>query len=294
VRLYQDLQTLRGAARTAVAAADAVVLGSYVPDGAALGRWLREAARGTLAFYDIDTPVTLEKLARGDHEYLEPALIPAFDVYLSFTGGAVLETLERRWGAQRAVALYCAVDAQRYAPLAVPERWTLGYLGTYSADRQAGLERLLFAPARAWPHTRFAVAGPQYPADTPWPPNVTRIEHLAPGAHAAFYGAQRATLNLTRAAMRATGHAPSVRLFEAAACGVPVISDRWAGIERFFAPDREILLAGSAAEVLDHLDALTPARRLAIGAAARERVLGAHTAAHRAAELERALLGERA
>ena len=169
----------------------------------------------------------------------------------------------------------------------------LGYLGTYSADRQPKLERLLLEPARRWPAGRFAVAGPQYPLDTAWPANVARFEHLPAQAHRAFYGSQRFTLNLTRADMVAAGFSPSVRLFEAAACGIPIISDAWPGLETMFAPGREILLAGSADDVLRHLRELPEARRRAIGAAARARVLDAHTAAHRALELE-ALVAEAA
>jgi spore maturation protein CgeB len=281
LELYRDLDDLKRWAPE-IAAADAVMVGSYVPDGVAVGRYVQAAARGTTAFYDIDTPVTLAKLARGDHEYLEPALIPGYDVYLSFTGGPTLDLLEQRYGSPAARPLYCSVDDAAYRPLDVPNRWDLTYLGTYSPDRQPTLERLLIEPARAAPDRRFAVAGPQYPDDIDWPANVDRIDHLPPAEHAAFYSASRFTLNVTRADMIAAGWSPSVRLFEAAACATPIISDHWEGLDQLFAPDREIILADTAADVLAALD-----RDAAdLGRAARARVLAEHTADHRAAELE--------
>src|SRR5207253_6090561 len=107
----------------------------------------------------------------------------------------------------------------------VPQRWDLGYLGTYSADRQPALDQLMLQPARRWPLGRWVVAGPQYPASLDWPSGVERLEHVSPDQHRGFYSAQRFTLNLTRAAMLRAGYSPSVRLFEAAACGTPIISD---------------------------------------------------------------------
>ena len=278
---YSDLAALDGW-RDTIAAADAVIVGSYVPDGVAVGRMVQAQARGVTAFYDIDTPVTLAKLRRGDHEYLSPAIIPGYDVYLSFTGGPTLERIERDLASPAARALYCSVDDSRYRPLDVPVRWDLSYLGTYSADRQPPLERLLIEVARRCPDRRFCVAGPQYPADIDWPANVERIDHLPPAEHAAFYSASRFTLNVTRADMIAAGWSPSVRLFEAAACGTPIISDVWEGLDQLFAPDREIILARDTDGVIAALD--QDAR--AMGDAARARVLAAHTAAHRAAELE--------
>ncbi|GGB27096.1 hypothetical protein GCM10011380_15900 [Sphingomonas metalli] len=268
-----------------IAAADAVIVGSYVPDGVAVARFVQAHAQGVTAFYDIDTPVTLAKLARGEHEYLSPAVIPGFDVYLSFTGGPTLTRIEQRYGAPRARALYCSVDADAYRPLGGETRWDLTYLGTYSDDRQPTLERLLIEPARRRPDLRFAVAGPQYPDTIDWPANVERIEHLPPAEHAAFYSASRLTLNVTRADMIAAGWSPSVRLFEAGACGTPILSDRWDGIETLFAPGEAILLADTTDDALAAL-AIDAGP---IGQAAREQVLAGHTARHRAEELERHL-----
>ena len=284
--LYQDLGDLAGRFTGDVADADAVIVGSYVPEGVAVGRWAQETARGVRAFYDIDTPVTLAKLARGDHEYLAPDLIPGYDLYLSFAGGPTLDRLEREYGAPRARALYCSVDPSLYHPEEAESGWDLGYMGTYSDDRQPPLERLMPDAARRRPEGRFVVAGPQYPAHVAWPANVARIEHLPPAGHRAFYNRQRWTLNITRADMAAVGYAPSVRLFEAAACGVPILSDSWDGLDTFFRPGAEIVLTRSPEDTLRALCEVGDAQRRAIGAWARARVLGAHTAAHRAAELE--------
>ncbi|MDQ3725226.1 MAG: glycosyltransferase [Actinomycetota bacterium] len=274
-----------------VAAADLAVVGSYVPEGVAVGEWVLATARGATAFYDIDTPVTLGKLRRGDEEYLSLELVGRFDLYLSFTGGPTLEVLEEEFGARRAIAFYCLVDPEAYRPLEAPPKWDLGYLGTYSDDRQPILERLLIEPAQRAPERAFAVAGPQYPQGTVWPDNVERIEHVAPGDHPAFYAAQRFTLNTTRAEMRAAGWSPSVRLFEAAACGVPVISDRWEGLEEIFTPGKEILIADSGDEVLSYLAKIGEEERREIAARARRRVLAEHTAERRCEQLEGEVAG---
>jgi spore maturation protein CgeB len=289
--LYHNLGELKRRFTAEVREADLVIVGSYVPEGARVGEWVTRTAQGVTAFYDIDTPVTLARLARGETEYLTRALIPRYHLYLSFTGGPTLERLERTYGAQAARALYCSVDPAIYHPESVQLRWDLGYMGTYSADRQRGLTHLLMEPARLWWEGRCVVAGPQYPASIRWPANVRRIDHLPPSRHRGFYNAQRFTLNLTRADMVAAGFSPSVRLFEAAACGTPIISDAWNGIETVLTPGSEVLLARSAAEVLGYIRDLPEADRLAIGDRARTRILAEHTAAHRVEELEGHVLG---
>jgi spore maturation protein CgeB len=286
IELYDKLTDIPARYGSLVIDADLVILGSFVPDGIALGDWITMNARGVTAFYDIDTPVTLTRIAEGGADYLSAAMIPRFDLYLSFTGGPVLDLIEDSYGSPRARALYCAVDPDFHAPAKVAPRWALGYLGTYSADRQPGLTRLLLEPAAALADERFVVAGPQYPEDIRWPANVERVEHLAPTGHPAFYGAQRYTLNVTRSDMAAVGYSPSVRLFEAAACGVPVISDHWPGIETILTPETEILIARTGADVLGILRDLPEERRRAVAAAARKRILRSHTAEHRAKQLE--------
>jgi spore maturation protein CgeB len=286
--LYDDVASLERY-RNVVSAADAVIVGSYVPDGVAVGRYVTQIAQGATAFYDIDTPVTLAKLERGDFEYLSPDLIPAYDLYLSFTGGPTLERLMRRYGSPAARPLYCSVDPNAYRPARTRRTYDLGYLGTYSADRQPALERLLIDPARRAPQLGFIVAGPQYPRDIAWPANVRHVDHVPPADHAAFYNACRFTLNVTRADMIRAGYSPSVRLFEAAACGTPIISDVWEGLDSIFTPGREIILARTSAEVVTALTRDWRGEEQALADAGRRRVLAEHTADHRAAELERHL-----
>ncbi len=284
--LYQSLDELRDRFSKFVAESDVVIVGSYVPEGIRVGEWVLGQASGIIAFYDIDTPVTLARLERNECDYLQPEQIPRYDLYLSFSGGPVLEILQEKFGSPLARPLYCSVDPDLYYPDETARDIDLGYMGTYSEDRQPALERLLLHSASAWQQGRFNVAGPQYPDTIKWPKNVGRIDHLPPGLHRHFYNRQRFTLNITRSAMIASGHSPSVRLFEAAACGTPVISDVWPGLDQFFEPEREILLARSTEEVLHHLRELAPAEARWIGRRAREKVLAFHTAKHRAGELE--------
>ena len=286
--LYRSFDELRARFTTKVRSADAVIVGSYVPEGVAVGRWAQETARGPVAFYDIDTPVTLAKLAKGDFEYLAPELIPDYDLYLSFTGGPTLRRLEAEYGAPVAHALYCSVDPDLYEPTGEAPRWDLGYLGTYSDDRQPVLDRLLLEPARRRPDLGLVVAGPQYPASIDWPANVERIEHLAPPEHPSFYARCRWTLNVTRAAMVAAGWSPSVRLFEAAACGTPIVSDAWPGLLDIF-PAETIRVAETTEDILDVLTGIDEAERRRMAAAAREHVLARHSGPARAAELEACL-----
>ncbi|MFN2433228.1 MAG: glycosyltransferase [Gemmatimonadota bacterium] len=285
-RLYRSLEELRERFGREVAAADLVVVGSYVPEGVAVGEWVVERAGGLSAFYDIDTPVTLAALSRGGADYLAPELVPRYGLYLSFTGGPTLRRIERVHGSPRARALYCSVDPDLYVPEEREPLWDLGYMGTYSADRQPTLDELLLRAARRWRAGRFVVAGPQYPAKLRWPGNVARMQHLPPSEHRAFYNAQRFTLNVTRRDMVRAGWSPSVRLFEAAACGTPVVSDAWSGLDEFFRPGAEILVSRSASETLRHVRELPEEERRQLGRRARARVLAEHTAEARAEQLE--------
>ena len=284
--LYNHATDLAAHHAEAIAKADLVIVGSYVADGPAVCQMVQETARGVKAFYDIDTPVTLAALAQGRCEYITPQLIRGFDIYLSFTGGPTLRVIERRFGAKMARALYCSADPDLNAPdPAITPSFDLGYLGTYSPDRQPKLDLLLCTPARLWPEGRFNVTGPQYPSIIHWPENVEREEHSAPDHHRAFYASQRYTLNITRADMIRAGYSPSVRLFEAAACGTPIISDWWPGIETLFRPDVEIVIAHKPEDVLRTLRDTPDHARLAMADRARSRVLQHHTGRHRAAEL---------
>jgi spore maturation protein CgeB len=286
---YRDLTDLAARFAERIAMADAAIVGSYVPDGIAVFDYVSKFAGGVSAFYDIDTPVTVAALEQDRCAYLAARQLPEVDLYLSFTGGPLLTYLTERFGVRCPRALYCAVDAALYQPQDMAYAWDLGYLGTYAPDRQPALERLLLEPARRLPECRFVVAGPQYPNSIAWPANVERIEHLPPAQHVAFYGRQRFTLNVTRADMVRAGWSPSVRLFEAAACGAPIISDRWEGLDELM-PDRDaILIADDADDVVRALCDVDDARRIRIGQSARDIVLADHTGLARARELEQHL-----
>lgn len=284
--LYSTNSELYHRYKQEVAEAEVVIVGSYVQQGVEVGNWVVKTAKGITAFYDIDTPITLAKLERKDYEYLNPALISVYDLYLSFTGGPVLKHLEDQYGSPCARALPCSVDPALYYPEAREKRWQMGYLGTYSDDRQPTVNELLIKSAQEFRDASFVVAGPQYPDSIDWPGNVERIDHLPPADHRSFYNSQHFTLNVTRQDMIKAGYSPSVRLFEAAACGVPIISDYWNGIESFLEPGKEILIARSFQDIKTYYTKISKEEREKIGTAARDKVLESHTAKVRASELE--------
>ncbi len=283
--LYRDWAEVT-AAWPALRDADAVFVTSYCPDAEAATR-LAQNARGAAVFYDMDTPVTLARLAAGETiDYLPTAGLGGFDLVLSYTGGPALAALEQRLGARRTAALYGHVDPDAHRPMAPQPAFAgdLSYLGTFAADRQPALDRLFLAPARWMPERRFVLGGSSYPADFAWADNLFFVGHVAPPDHPAFFSSSRLTLNVTRGDMAAMGWCPSGRLFEAAACGVPIVSDDWDGLDRFFVPGEEILLVDGTDDVLAAL-ALSEAELERIAARARERVLTEHSSAVRAREL---------
>jgi len=291
---YDDWRRGEELARRAAQEADVVIAGSYAPDAIAVLDTVLSHGRARVGFYDIDTPITLTQLRARACSYLRADQVPALDVYFSFTGGPILDEIRQEWGARAARPLYCCCDPALYypgrsGPLASNITHDLSYMGTFAPDRQAKLHRLLIEPARRLPGQRFVVAGPLFPDVAQWPPNVRNIFHLSPREHRGFYLASRMTLNLTRQAMVEYGYSPSVRLFEAAACGVPVLTDAWPGIEECFEPEREILVVRDAGDVVRCLRHLSARELRAIGEAARARVLAHHSSEQRAIEFEQAL-----
>ncbi|MFD1745556.1 glycosyltransferase [Rhizobium helianthi] len=282
---YEDIGAMLAEYGERLAQADAVIVGSYVPEGVALIDALNRLNLKRLCFYDIDTPVTLAKLRRGEEDYLAARQIKQFDAYFSFTGGPTLGHLRRHYGVPQSFPLFCSVDDNRYQPTGEPKQWDLGYLGTYSDDRQPTLERLLIEPARRLPHLRFVVAGPQYPDTIEWPENVERLEHVGPAEHPSFYSRQRFTLNVTRADMIEAGWSPSVRLFEAAACGTPIISDTWEGLSELLPDGRAIAIARTSDDVVAALTSVSNEALSAMAKASRSIVLQHHTGLARAREL---------
>jgi spore maturation protein CgeB len=289
--LYSGWNDVLPRVRRELADADVAIVTSYCPDALAAENEIHDAGAPLAVFYDLDTPVTLARMECGDWPpYIGPAGLRDYDLVLSYTGGAALRELRDKLGAARVVPLYGHVDPQTHRPAPAVDRYraSLSYLGTYAADRQAALDTLFVATARARPDCRFLIGGAQYPDDFPWTTNVYFVRHLPPEEHAAFFSSSALTLNVTRAPMAALGWCPSGRLFEAAACGAPIISDTWDGIDTFYMPGKEILLARTTEDVLDALE-LDDAELARLGAAARERTLAQHTSDHRAAELTRVL-----
>lgn len=282
--LYREWADVADQAAREVRAAGAAMVTSYCPDAQAAARLAQHEGR-TSVFYDMDTPITLARLGAGERvDYVPEGGFGGFDLVLSYAGGPALDGL-RTLGASRVAPLYGHVDPAVHAPVARSgPRADLSYIGTYAADRQSALETLFVAPAARLPDRRFALAGSGYPQDFPWSDNIWFLRHLPPADHAAFYAASRLTLNVTRGEMARVGWTPSGRLFEAAACGTPVLSDRWPGLEAFFTPGEEILTASTTEDAMAAI-ALSDAELSRVGQAARARVLSAHTSDHRAAEL---------
>ncbi len=287
--LYDDWHEVLPEAKRELAGAEAGMVTSYCPDALAATE-LVLASPTLRLFYDLDAPVTLSQLAAGHAvTYIGADGLAPFDLVLSYTGGAALSELRSRLGAKKVAPLYGSVDPDRYRPAALAgRRAALSYLGTYAADRQAALETLFVEPARRRPHDCFILGGAQYPAEFPWAANVYFWRHVAAHEHPRFYASARLTLNVTRHAMAEFGWCPSGRLFEAAACGTPIVSDWWEGLDQFFAPEREIIVVRTTEDVLTVLES-SDAELAEVGAAAREQVISRHTAARRAVELERLL-----
>lgn len=281
--LYSDWASVRDQALSSAADSDVVITASFLPEGRRINDEILDLSSPLRVFYDLDTPVTLNSLRHGEVEYLEAAQIPAFDLVLSFTGGKALAALEDEYGARMVKPLYGCVDPDDYYRVASVAKFQcdLSYMGTYSADRQAKVDALLLEPSRRHPEKLFLLAGSLYPWNWEWPENVRRMEHVAPADHARFYSSSRVTLNITRGEMAANGWCPSGRFFEAAACGTPLVTDAWEGLDSFFDLQSELRVVASAEDVEAALNA-TDAELQSMAARARQRTLDEHTGAVRA------------
>jgi spore maturation protein CgeB len=291
--LYPEWEDARETARAELAEADVGLVTSFCPDGVSASAEVLDSPVPLRVFYDLDTPVTLERLRAGAMvPYLDRRGLADFDLALSYTGGAALSGLRDLLGARRVAPLYGSVDPDIHRPAPPLDRYRadLSYLGTYAADRQEALGSLLVEPARRLSNARFLIGGAQYPADFPWADNIYFVRHLPPAEHPAFYSSSRLTLNVTRAPMVELGYCPSGRLFEAAACGVPLVSDAWEGLDTFFTPGDEILVARTVEDSVRAIEA-DDAELSRLGRAARARALATHTAERRAGELVALLEG---
>lgn len=283
---YTSIDDLKQCFTEQVREADMVIVSSYLQEGTLIGEWVINTTAGIKAFYDLDTPVTLAKLELEDHEYLHPDQICKYELYLSSSGGPILDMLEQKYGSPMARPLYCSFDTDMYYPDQQEIKWDLGYIGDFNNYRQPSLEMLMLDAARAWPGGRFAVAGKLYPESIAWPQNTSYIQHMPPTEQRLFYNSQRFTKNITGTSKNGLGYTPCLRLFEAAACCTPIISDYWEGLEHFFEPGTEILVSYSAGDTLMYLREICNSERKSIGFHAHKKVMTHHTAAHRVQELE--------
>lgn len=291
VRIFESWDAEWKKLRPELDSADVAVVGSYFPEGTRVLDDVLQSNATVKAFYDIDTPITLAQLeADGETPYLKASQIPGLDIYFSFTAGPLLEKIRSKFAAQLAIPLFCSVDPELYFRRPQAKRFTcdLSYMGTYAPDRQPKLEACLNGVAAKMPGNKFIVAGPQYPKIA-WPANVRRIKHLNPRWHAHLYSSSRFVLNVTRRDMVLAGYSPSVRLFEAAACGATVISDNWPGLDSFFAIGDEILIASSTADVMRYIEDIGESESQRIGQAALACVLSNHSNFTRASQFESAV-----
>ena len=291
--LYRQWDDIAESADILAREADVGIVTSYCPDALIATTTLFRSRCKLRVFYDLDTPITLAMIRDGlTCPYIPEEGLRNFDLVLSYTGGTALNQLASELGARRVATLYGSVDPAFHFPVSpVPEyRSDLSHLGTYAEDRAGALRNLLVEPALRLPHRRFLIGGPQYPKLFPWCSNIFYRPHVSPAEHSAFYCSSLLNLNVTRRAMADVGFCPSNRLFEAAACGTVTISDPWPGLERFFKPGDEILVAEGPGDVIDALD-LGDEQRKRIGRRARERALAEHSAAHRAIQMEQLLGG---
>ncbi|MGC2111600.1 MAG: glycosyltransferase [Candidatus Korobacteraceae bacterium] len=286
LELYSEWSDIRGRVLQQVRDSDVVITASYFPDGARVNDEILDLAGPLRIFYDLDTPITLSQLASGPLDYLRRDQMPGFDLYLSFTGGKLLVRLQEEYGVRMARPLYGCVDPDAYfrVPARAEFASALSFVGTYAADRMEGITDLFLEPARQRQGTQFLLAGSLYPREWRWPANVRRYEHVAVHQHPALYSSSGATLNLTRRQMAESGYCPSGRFFEAAACGTPILTDWWEGLDSFFDVEHEVCIVRNTADVLAQLDAPATQMREA-GQRARERTLEEHTGERRANEL---------
>ncbi|MBV9265158.1 MAG: glycosyltransferase [Acidobacteriaceae bacterium] len=291
LHLYTDWESVVRTAARELSDADAGLVTSYCPDGAAACDLVLNSAVHRRVFYDMDTPVTLERLEAGHAvPYLPEYGLGGFDLVLSYTGGKALNDLQSKLSARCVATLYGWVDPDVYHRVdkAPSYQGNFSYLGTYSADRHTAFEQLLIEPARRLPSKQFVVGGAMYPNPGRWPQNIRYFDHVAPPDHTSFYSSCPLTLNITRRSMALMGYCPSGRLFEAAACETAVLSDWWEGLDTFFEPGKEILLASDMSDTV-RAATLSGDKLRGIGRRAKERALSCHTADIRAKKLLRML-----
>ena len=276
VQFYGSVDDLRARFARDVRTAHCVVIGSSIEDGAQISQWVLESARGVRAFYDLDP---LNTLGSVNHS------ISDFDLYLSLTGGPQVVQMAAQLNRTYVRSLHCSFDPAWHTPMDATKQWELGYVASDTPEERPMIEQYLLEVARRMPKGRFVVAGSICDDNRQWPSNVRRIAPVMNTHQRGFYAQQRFALNLTPASARTV--APHSRLFQAAACGTPIITDYWPGLDQFFEPGAEVLVAESPDDVVRYLCEVPDPVRKTLSARARRRLLRAHTPGHRARALER-------
>jgi spore maturation protein CgeB len=253
-----------------------------------------ELGCGTAIFWDVDAPATLARLEADPRDPLR-ALIPRYDLVLTYGGGNPVVERYRALGARECVPIYNAVDPLTHHPVPpdVRFRCDLAFLGNRLPDRDDRVEEFFLRAAWLAPRLSFLLGGSGWEGKG-LPANVRLLGHVPTRDHNALNTTPRAVLNVSRDSMAATGFSPATRVFEAAGAGACLITDPWEGIELFLAPGEEVLVADGGAGVAELVAGLEPAAAQRIGAAARRRVLADHTYVQRALEVDLLLAAEAA
>ncbi|WP_240788539.1 CgeB family protein [Ramlibacter henchirensis] len=247
---------------------------------------------GTLVVYwDVDAPATLDRMHHDAHDPLRP-LVPRYDLVLTYGGGEPVSSAYKALGARDCIPIYNALDPTTHFPVAPEPRFEgdLGFLGNRLPDREARVEEFFLRAAAALPGRRFLLGGSGW-QDKPMPPNVRYLGHVFTADHNAFNCTPLAVLNISRESMARYGFSPATRVFEAAGAAACLITDAWEGLEQFFEPGAEMLVARNGDEVAHQLESLDTDKARAVGEAAYRRVLAEHTYDHRAAQLDAVLEG---
>jgi spore maturation protein CgeB len=247
-----------------------------------------------VVYWDVDAPATLDRMHADAADLLRP-LVPRYDMVLTYGGGEPVRQAYLGLGARECVPIYNALDPSTHHPVAPDARFEgeLGFLGNRLPDREARVEEFFLRAAAQLPRHRMLLGGNGW-QDKPMPANVKYLGHVYTADHNAFNCTPRAVLNVSRESMARYGFSPATRVFEAAGAAACLITDAWEGLETFFAPGTEVLVASSGDEVAAHVQALDAATARRIGEAAYQRVLAEHTYAHRAAQLDALLEGRQA
>jgi spore maturation protein CgeB len=244
------------------------------------------------AFWDVDAPATLDRVvANPDDPFL--SLIPRYDLILTYGGGEPVVSAYELLGARACIPIYNALDPETHYPVPPDPRFScdLALLANRLPDREARVEKFFLDVAAKLPQKEFVLGGSGW-GDKRLGPNITYVNHVYTRDHNTFNSTPRAVLNVNRESMARYGFSPPTRIFEAAGAAACLITDHWEGIDMFLEPDREVLVARDGDEVIEHLQSLTAERAKEIGMAARSRILGQHTYAHRALQLQDVLNGD--